>query len=360
MGGQDRAALRSDSFRRAKLVNLNAMKGRVTYSLSYPLVLTRACSNRCGYCRFPVSAPGRLPPPRVVRRHLREAARLGATQVELIAGEGIATHPEIVAQVRYYGFDSYVAYLTRLLQMIEATNRRSHLFSLLNIGPLSFAELRVMRPYLCAMRIMLESADPLLLYREAHREAPLKAPDRRLEAILCCGKAGVPITTGILVGIGEMPASRLKAFEIIAQAHQRHGNIQAVRIQMFHPMPGTPMEHFAPLSDDEFLEVVATARRYFPPTIAIQVSAEEHPHMIGDLLEAGADDLGDISVRPQPARDPSPGELVAMIEAEARMRGLEPKRRFPVYDPFCNKRWYPGGFPDRIARAQGSLSGPGG
>jgi len=328
------------------------MGKKITYCLSYPIILTRACADRCGYCRFPVSPPGRLPPPRVVRRRLREAARLGATQVELVAGEGIATDPLIVDTVRYYGFDSYQGYLTRILQMIEATNRRSHLFSLLNIGPLSLAELRLMRPYLCAMKIMLESADPILKYREAHREAPDKSPEKRLEAIVRCGKAGVPLTTGIMVGIGESSASRLKAFEIIAKVHERYGNIQAVRLQKFHPVPGTPMEDFPETPDDEFLDCVAKASRLLGDEMAIQVAAEEHPHIIGELLDAGVTDFGEISVLRRPNTDPSPETLKRLMEIETRARGMELVRRFPIYDKFCSARWYPGGFPARLPRAR--------
>ena len=327
------------------------MARNLTYSTTYPLVLTRACANSCGYCSFPVSEPGRLPPLRVVRRHLLEAQRRGATQVELIAGEGIANHPSVVEAVRYYGFDSLQSYLTGILQMIEATNSRSHLFSLLNVGPLSLAELRLMRPYLCAVRVMLESADPGLQYLEAHRDAPSKTPDQRLEAILRCGRARVPLTTGIMIGVGESPDSRGKAFEILARAHEMYGHIQAIRLQMFHPVPGTLMESFRPAADGEFLAAVAQARAVFGDAIPIQVSADEHPYMVGELMDAGVTDFGELSVR-RPAVNVSHEELLAILAAEARLRNRTIERRFPIHEPFCNPLWYPGGFPHRIPRAR--------
>jgi len=334
------------------------MGRKVTYCLSYPIVLTRLCVNRCGYCRFPIAGPERLPSLRVVRRHLREAARRGATQIELIAGEGISNDPDILTTVRYYGFASYQSYLTRILQMIEATNRRSHLFSLLNLGPLSLAELCLMRSYLCAVRIMLESADPALEFREAHLHSPHKSPDRRLEAILRCGKAGVPLTTGILVGIGESAASRTIAFDIIGRAHARYGHIQAVRIQMFHPAPATPMESFPQVGDDEFLEVVASARRHFGPDMAIQVSADEHPGLIGRLLDAGVNDFGDLSLRRPPSPHLSFDDLLERMAAETQAHGLALTRRFPVLGPYCTARWYPGGFPERIPYARAWMFAP--
>ena len=327
------------------------MSKKITYTLSYPIVLTRACANACGYCRFPASDPGRLPTLKAFRGQLRKAASLGATQIELVAGEGIATDPDIIDTIRYYGFDSYQAYLTRLLQLVEATNRRSHLFSLLNIGPLSLAELRLMRPWLCAMRLMLESADPLLEYREAHRDAPGKMPQERLEGILSCGKAGVPLTTGILLGIGETLESHGQAFEVFQRAHERYRHIQAVRIQMFHPVPCTPMAHFQEISDDKFLEVIGQAVKTLGSDMEIQVAAEEHPHLIGELLDAGVTDLGEISVRRPAGADPSAEDLERMIQAQARARGLSVERRFPIHGVYCTKTWYPGGFPNRLPAA---------
>jgi 7,8-didemethyl-8-hydroxy-5-deazariboflavin synthase CofG subunit len=236
--------------------------------------------------------------------------------------------------------------------MIGATNQRAHLFSLLNIGPLSLAELRLMRPYLCAVRIMLESADATLEFRDAHLDSPSKLPDRRLEAILHCGRASVPLTTGILVGIGEARESRPKAFDVVAAAHERYGHIQAVRIQMFHPVPGTPMEERREVGDEEFLEVVASARRRFGADMAIQVAANEHPHLIGPLLDAGASDFGDINVRRPPHVNVSLAALTAMMASETRTRGLILARRFPVLGPYCSAQWYPGGFPMRIPHAR--------
>lgn len=332
------------------------MGKQVTYSVSYPLILTRACASRCGYCRYPIIEPGRLPPPRIIRRHLREAVRHGAIQVELVAGEGIDTASDVVEAVRYYGFASYLDYVSHVLQTIEATNRRSHLFSLLNIGPLSLAELKLLRPYLCAIKIMLESADPLLEFREAHREAPTKLPGPRLEAILQCGRAGIPLTTGIMVGIGESHASYLNACKIVAQAHDRYGHIQAFRIQMFHPAEGTLLGDRPEPSDDEFLEVVALAARHLGSRMAIQVSADEHPHLTGPLLQAGVTDFGDISVRRAAKADPSLEALQGILAVETQAQGHTLARRFPVYDPYCSETWYPGGFPHRIPRARSVMA----
>ena len=51
--------------------------------------------------------------------------------------------------------------------------------------------------------------------------------------------AGVPFTTGILVGIGETRAERIDALVAIPDAHARHGHVQEVIVQNFLPKLGT-------------------------------------------------------------------------------------------------------------------------
>ena len=78
-----------------------------------------------------------------------------------------------------------------------------------------------------------------------HYGAPDKTPERRLATLEAAGRARVPFTTGILVGIGETRAERIDALEAIADAHRRHGHVQEVIVQNFLPKPGTSMHRAA-------------------------------------------------------------------------------------------------------------------
>src|SRR6185437_3925657 len=74
------------------------------------------------------------------------------------------------------------------------------------------------------------------------------------------GRARVPFTTGILVGIGETRRERLDALLAIQAAHARHGHVQEVIVQNFLPKTGTSMWRAPACPPDEFLWTIAAAR----------------------------------------------------------------------------------------------------
>ena len=63
----------------------------------------------------------------------------------------------------------------------------------------------------------------------------------RLATLEAAGRARVPFTTGILIGIGETRAERIEALLAIRDLHERHGHIQEIIVQNFRAKPGTRM-----------------------------------------------------------------------------------------------------------------------
>lgn len=51
-------------------------------------------------------------------------------------------------------------------------------------------------------------------------------PAARLATIDAAGRAGIPFTSGILIGIGETRAERIDALLAIRDMHMRYGHIQ--------------------------------------------------------------------------------------------------------------------------------------
>ena len=108
-----------------------------------------------------------------------------------------------------------------------------------------------------------------------HAGAPDKTPERRLATLEAAGRARVPFTTGILVGIGETRArAARRARSPSRAAHARHGHVQEVIVQNFLPKPGTSMWRAPACDPDEFLWTdrrrPAGARPVDPPAGAAQ------------------------------------------------------------------------------------------
>jgi len=59
---------------------------------------------------------------------------------------------------------------------------------------------------------------------------PAQVPARRLETIEAAGRAAVPFTSGLLIGIGEGRRRRLADLRLLLDLHRRHGHLQARRV----------------------------------------------------------------------------------------------------------------------------------
>jgi FO synthase len=107
------------------------------------------------------------------------------------------------------------------------------------------------------------------------------------------------ITTGILVGIGETEADRVRALEAIAAAHGRHGHVQEVIVQNFLPKPGTAMRDSPPCPPEVHLAAVRLARDILPADVPVQAPPNlAEPDRLGDLLVEGITDWGGVSPSP--------------------------------------------------------------
>ena len=73
-----------------------------------------------------------------------------------------------------------------------------------------------------------------------HYGSPDKDPAVRLQVIDDAGVAGIPFTTGILVGIGETLRDRAESLFALRDLHAEHGHMQEVIVQNFRAKPRPP------------------------------------------------------------------------------------------------------------------------
>ena len=320
---------------RARAVRDAAHGTRVTFSPKVFIPLTMLCRDRCGYCTF-AQPPARLENPFLtaeqVLRIARDGARMGCHEALFTLGEAPEERYAVAREwLTENGYDSTVHYLHAMAGLVL---RETGLLPHANAGALPEAELRLLAEVSPSQGMMIETLRADL---PCHRGAPDKTPQRRLDTLEAAGRAKVPFTTGILVGLGETRADRLEALAAIAASHRRHGHVQEVIVQNFLPKPGTAMQHEPPCPQDEFLWSIAAARVLLPPEIHLQAP----PNLSDDfgvLLDAGIDDWGGVSPltldhvnpeRPWPALD----RLREVTEA----RGHSLAPRLTIYPEFVRR-----------------------
>jgi FO synthase subunit 1 len=259
---------------------------RVTWSPSVTLVPSRQCFNVCGYCSFRRDPQGQATGEGLPADALSDAQaaallaqRPRALEVLLLSGE--------VAPLAT-GRRSWFARLLDLSRAALAAGRLPHT----NAGPLSGREMAALARLNPSLGLMLEGLGPA--YDRLHSRAPSKKLDLRLGQIEQAGRLGIPFTTGLLLGVGESPAERLEALELLALLQQQWGHIQEVILQPWRPGGGAP-QPLAAAEVDDLLELIAAARAILPPEVHLQLPPNLWPlERLVEALEAGIDDLGGI------------------------------------------------------------------
>ncbi len=238
----------------------------------------------------------------------RAGARAGCKEVLFTLGDQPeARYPQARAALASLGHESTLSYLREVAQrVLDDTGLLPHL----NPGLMGAADLAVLRKVAPSMGIMLETAsDRLSEQGGPHFGSPDKLPARRLETIRLAGEMRVPLTTGILIGIGETRRERIDALLALRDLADRHGHIQEIIVQNFRAKPGTKMHSASQPSMDDLCWTIAVARLIFGPDMSIQAPPNLYSGDLTEPIASGDQRLGRGVARH--ARSRQPGSAVA-------------------------------------------------
>ncbi|MFJ4036585.1 7,8-didemethyl-8-hydroxy-5-deazariboflavin synthase CofG [Microbacterium sp. NPDC090007] len=338
------AALRDEGLARA------GRPGVLTYSRKVFVPLTTLCRDRCHYCVF-VDTPGQLAllrkpaymSPEQVLTVVRQGQTLGCKEALLTLGDRPEERwPEARAWLDAHGFASTIDYVAHIARLITAeTGMLVHA----NPGVMHPDELATLRPVSPSMGMMLETTSRRL-YEEpgqVHFGSPDKDPALRLSVIDDAGAAGIPFTTGILVGIGETVRDRAESLIALREIDDRHGHVQEVIVQNFRAKPRTAMQGAPDADMAEYLAAVAVARLVFGPDMRIQVPPNlSDPRELGLLIAAGIDDWGGVSPLTADHVNPErPWPQIDDLADQTAARGYVLRERLTAHPEYVDaaERW---------------------
>ncbi len=273
--------------------------GVVTYSRKVFVPITRLCRDRCHYCTF-ATVPGRLPVLFLSEDDVLEIARDGAAMgcKEALFTLGDAPEdrwPAARAWLTQRGFSSTLDYVQHLARrVLDETGLLPHL----NPGVMSYETLLAAKPLAPSMGMMLETTSSRLWTEpgQVHYGSPDKDPALRMRVLRDAGRAGVPFTTGILVGIGETLAERVDSILAIRDVIAEFDGIQEVIVQNFRAKDDTAMRGEDDLGHGEYLATIAVSRLLLGPGVSLQSPPNlSDPGQREQLLAAGVDDWGGVS-----------------------------------------------------------------
>ena len=316
----------------------------ITYSKKVFIPLTELCRDVCHYCTF-AKAPKKLDSPYLEPEKVLSIAEQGKAQYVKEALFTLGEKPEMRYQVakdhlEKLGFKTTIEYLGAMSKLVyEETGLLPHL----NPGNMTLEEMEKLRECSVSMGIMLESSSERLCQKGGpHYGSPDKDPMARLETLKNAGKLRIPITTGILIGIGETIEERIQSLLDIRKLHQDYGHIQEVIIQNFIPKENTRMKKHSPASKEDLLWTLSAARIIFGKKMNIQCPPNLNSDYLDQILDCGINDWGGVSpITIDHVNPESPWPQIQQLEALTNDKGLELNERLAIYPEYIkDESWY--------------------
>ena len=345
--------------RAAEELALSGFGYKVTYSRKVFIPLTHLCRDVCHYCTFA------RPPRKGERAFMTIDEVVQVAQAGVAAGckEALFTlgdKPELRYRVareelQQLGFATTVEYLGAAA---KAVFERTGLLPHLNCGVLTEDEMRALRPVGVSMGLMLESTSARLCEKpNAHWGSPDKRPERRIATLVAAGELAIPMTTGLLVGIGETRRERIETLLAIREVHARFDHIQEVIVQNFRAKPGTRMAEHAEPAHEDFLWTIAVARLVLGAGMSIQAPPNLARGDLDSLLRAGINDWGGVSpVTPDHVNPEAPWPELVALEQQTAAAGrtlIERLAIVPSYARAC-ARWVDAALQTAVRRSSDS------
>jgi FO synthase len=315
----------------------------ITYSRKVFIPLTRLCRDRCGYCTF-ATVPGRLDSPYLspdeVLAIARQGAALGCKEALFTLGDRPEDRWRAAREwLGQHGYDDTLSYVRAMaIAVLEETGLLPHL----NPGVLTWQDFQRLKPVAPSMGMMLETTARRLFTSKGgpHYGSPDKDPAVRLRVLEDAGRAAVPFTTGILVGIGETLAERAESLFAIRKVAREYGGIQEVIVQNFRAKPDTKMRGVPDAELADLAATIAVARLVLGPAMRVQAP----PNLIGDqyglILSAGIDDWGGVSpLTPDHVNPERPWPQIEELAWQTKAGGMRLAERLTIYPPYIREPW---------------------
>ena len=320
-------------------------KGRtVTYSRKVFVPLTTLCRDKCTYCTFakPPGAGGEFLSPEEVLAITRAGESHRCTEALFTLGDRPEDRwPQARAFLAEHGCETTLDYV-RL--NTEAVVAETSLFPHANPGLMSDADIAALRPSNPSMGLMLENSSPRLMEPGMpHHDCPDKDPALRLEVVRAAGRARVPFTTGILVGIGETVEEVVDSLFALRDVATESGAVQEVIVQNFRAKADTPKRRDAEPTVGFIARVIAVARWILGPEMNLQ-APPNLTERFEVYLDAGINDWGGVSpltidwVNPE-----APWPHLEELGGRTAAAGFRLMPRLPVYPEFISADWIDSG-----------------
>lgn len=323
----------------SSLLKTRFKKDVITYSRKIFINITNLCRDFCSYCTYrknPFESSTVMMKPTEIIKLAKIGKKFHCTEALIVAGERPEDrYKEAREWLGQFGYNSLVEYVVDISEKIV---KETGLLPHSNLGNITRDEMKLLKTYNVSLGLMLESSSERLSEKGMpHEFASSKKPSNRIEVVKNAGRMKIPLTTGLLIGIGQTEDEIINDLFLLKTINMEFNNIQEIILQNFQPKINTRMKDFPSPTNDYFLKIVSIAR-IIMPEMNIQIPPNLSPTSYSSFIDAGINDWGGISpitidhVNPE-FQWPNIKKLQHITELmHQRLRA-----RLPVYPEFIDK-----------------------
>jgi len=325
----------TELFQTAQILRKQNKGNFVSFSKKVFFNLVNLCKDTCSYCTYkaePNESKLSMLSKNDVNQLLTLAKKYNCVEALFVTGENPEQkYQEARTWLKTNGFSSTAEYLIYVSELALSKG----LFPHTNAGNLTKEQMRELQKTNPSMGLMLENVSERLTQKGMpHYLASSKKPKARLQVLRNAGELGLPMTTGLLVGIGETPYEIIESIFAIKNLNDKYSNIQEIILQNFHPKPDTLMNNF-PSAEENYFKIVVALTRIILPKMNIQIPPNLSPKSYQSFLSVGINDWGGISpLTPDYVNPEFSWPEIKKIEENSKKAGFELRCRFPTYPEF--------------------------
>lgn len=325
----------SELFQTAQILRKQNKGNFVSFSKKAFFNVVNLCKDTCSYCTYkaePNESKLSMLSQNDMKQLMTLAKKYNCVEALFVTGENPEQkYQEAKTWLKTNGFSSTAEYLIHLSEMALSMG----LFPHTNAGNLTKEQMRELQKTNPSMGLMLENSSERFTQKGMpHYLASSKRPKARLQVLQNAGELGLPMTTGLLVGIGETPYEIIESIFAIKNLNDKYSNIQEVILQNFHPKPDTAMNEY-PSAEEKYFKIVVALTRIILPEMNIQIPPNLSPKSYQSFLSVGINDWGGVSpLTPDYVNPEFSWPEIKKIEENSEKAGFKLRCRFPVYPEF--------------------------
>jgi len=322
-------------FQTSQILRKKYKRNIVSFSKKAFFNLINLCKDTCSYCTYkaePEESKLSLMSKNDVHEMLLLAKKYRCTEALFVTGERPEQkYDEAKIWLRSNGFSTTAEYLVYVSELALSEG----LFPHTNAGNLTKKEMQELQKSNPSMGLMLENVSERLTKKGMpHYLASSKKPKDRLQVLQNAGELGLPMTTGLLIGIGETYREIIESIFAIKNLNDKFTNIQEVILQNFQPKPDTMMNDFQS-ADENYFKIIVALTRIVMPEMNIQIPPNLSPRSYQSFLSVGINDWGGISpLTPDYVNPEFSWPAISEVDEYSQNAGFKLECRFPVYPEF--------------------------